>query len=212
MKKNNLFCFIILCMFVILPSCSVSERESINTLKSNNNNIATNVSCADSSMILDLPNVHQKNEYWCWAASGEMVLKYFNKNISQCQQVEDKINQPICCVDPSTQLCTIASKPDFVRYKLESKHEQGRALTWEELKFLLSCRQSPIVYGFKANGGAVGHMSVITGFEEGSYRYLYINDPSKDDNEPTMITYEEYAAPYRGEHKEDFYDFIPKID
>lgn len=45
---------------------------------------------------LNVENIHQITSTWCWAASIQMALKYFNVNSEQCEIVSKYDNRPNC--------------------------------------------------------------------------------------------------------------------
>ena len=55
-----------------------------------------------SEWCLGLPNVHQEQTNWCWAASAVSILGYYGTNVSQCEFVGwCKGTSPICANDRS---------------------------------------------------------------------------------------------------------------
>src|SRR5947209_20152898 len=57
-----------------------------------------------ASVVLPIDLSRQKTSNWCWAASGEMVMKFLKKGPEQCEQANEEFGHPpavpSCCDDP----------------------------------------------------------------------------------------------------------------
>jgi len=129
---------------------------------------------------LDMQTIYQEQGNWCWAACGEMVMEFKGAgNMTQCDQVNDLLNARNCCQDPLPLECDSGGIPQFLRYGF-SVDSILRALTWEETKVQIDCKQSPVcaIWNY-THGGS--HMVVLSGYTKiDGEDYVIVRNPSQD--------------------------------
>jgi hypothetical protein len=155
---------------------------------------------------LDVPLISQQRKSWCWVASTQMVLKYFNSNtsITQCdilnkyQSVRNPIS-PQCsftgncvCDTSATPLCNyeISYNPQtdifqkiFKEYGYKSEFQSENLLPWDTIKKQIDNCQ-PIIVLFSrrtildTNSDSGQHCVVIDGYlEQDCNHFLLVKDP-----------------------------------
>ena len=183
------------------------------------------ISCdIPSSAMLAVQRFPQEQTNTCWAASGQMAMHLFHKNVSQCDQIRHQAPLANCecklCPDSAflpADDCNNGGWPDFTAYGFDSSRIRG-ALRLDELKQEIACRKSPVLFAWKDELNVdkpSGHMMVAYGYSDDM---ILVMDPSPtcdlDANgvqgklyNPQLITYEEYLygnSPAGG-HWDDIY-------
>jgi hypothetical protein len=169
--------------------------------------VGTNGSLAatEKIVVLDVNKIGQQTNMWCWAASGQMIMEYLGKNISQCEQANDRFKLNNCCITPTPSNCIRAGWPDFSNWGFESQQtDWGTALTFDQLiaQFHLN---KPVAFSWGWNGGG-GHMMVAKGYSELS-EMVSINDPwPANEGESKWISYGAYVNGVGYTHWKDYYN------
>src|SRR5262249_45338267 len=61
----------------------------------------------------------QELENWCWAASGQMVMKTMGEDVSQCSQANDRFHLANCCPSQSAaDGCDQGGWPEFEKHHI----------------------------------------------------------------------------------------------
>ncbi len=185
-----------------------------------------------SAVIHSLPvKLHpQETENWCWAACGQMVMEYLGRNISQCEQANNRYHRAECCSDTLWKARTGFSKddgglityincarsgwPEFEKYEFAFKRTSNTALTWNELKTQLSggpaSKGRPVAFSWKWKRGG-GHMMIAIGFTSiDGQNYVVVLDPwPANKGDEVIIPYSAYVEdPGKYSHWDDFYDLV----
>jgi hypothetical protein len=170
----------------------------------------------------------QETENWCWAACGQMVMEYLGRDISQCEQANNRYDLTGCCIrdlvplranlskDDSSLIayvnCARSGWPEFEKYNFASKRTTNAALKWDELKAQLSggpdSRGRPVVFSWRWKKGG-GHMMVAKGYTSiDGQNYVIILDPwPPNKGDEIIIPYSAYVEdPGNYSHWDDFYD------
>lgn len=173
----------------------------------------------------------QETQNWCWAASGEMIMAYLGKSVSQCSQANDRFGRTDCCnidlcpspTEPPTfdangncNNCACGGWPEFDKHGIEFKTTSDAALSWaavrQQLSSEKSCRKTPFAFSWHWPGGG-GHMMVAKGYVTlAGVDYVAILDPwAPCTGDERIITYAEYVA-VAGDHTHwnDYYDLRVK--
>lgn len=169
---------------------------------------APGAACNQSqSHTLNIAEIRQVGTNWCWAASSEMVMSHYNSRVPQCEQVNAAYNLTHCCGSIVEPDCDRTGWPDFARYGFDFKRTNSAALSWEQVKEQLACKNNPIAFSWRWPGGS-GHMMVIKGFQVvDGVNYLSVNDPNRNP-EYRFIRYDFYVESANNHtHWDDFYDF-----
>jgi hypothetical protein len=170
----------------------------------------------------------QETEDWCWAACGQMIMEYLGRNVTQCEQVNNRYGRTECCsIDVSAPKfgrfqndssvlaylnCARSGWPEFRKYNFAFRKKSNEALTWDELRNQLSAgpnaRGKPVAFSWRWNNGG-GHMMVAKGYTtiDGT-NYVIVLDPwPVNKGDEVIIPYSAYVDdPGRCTHWDDYYD------
>lgn len=175
--------------------------------------------CCKPALVGSLPvQLHpQETGMWCWAASGQMIMDYLGRDVSQCTQANLRFNRSDCpctqCTSPvSNPPCVWGGWPEFDKYNFTFKRTTNAALTWEQVREQISnqpnCKRRPFAFTWHWPGGG-GHMMVAKGYLtlEGT-NYVVMLDPwAPCRGDERIITYDYYVeSPGHHTHWDDFYD------
>ncbi|MCP5046931.1 MAG: hypothetical protein GY940_07145, partial [bacterium] len=85
--------------------------------------------------MVDVPLIGQQTNKWCWAAGGEMIMKSFGVEVSQCEQANQRFKSRDCCRNKLSTRCNDRSWPLFKENGFTiDKTPDCKALSWEQLK------------------------------------------------------------------------------
>ena len=165
--------------------------------------------------------IQQEKKYWCWAASGQMIMEFYGHDVSQRTQADDSPKnfvagqkQHDCITQP--ELCNWTSYPQFQIYPQNSdrtfsvvSRPQGLHLPYEALRTILcydGCRCNPLAFQ------ADRHMMVALEARKtwrGEHQ-VYVLDPGPwpDGASAGWIKYWEYRGIERSLHV-DIYNIKP---
>jgi len=188
---------------------------------------ATQGCCSSEKVSLTVTLHPQETEYWCWAASGQMVMDYLGHNVSQCVQANERFNKTNCCsidlcpepTEPpgicqngQCSNCVCGGWPDFTAYNFDFKRTSGSPLSWDQIKKQIRSSPdgigTPFTFSWGWEGGG-GHMMVAKGYSvTGGSKYVDILDPwSPCAGDERIIPYSSFKAePSDHYHMDDFYD------
>ncbi len=227
-------------LLLVLPSfaCSQRSQDASWNIKPAPEHFKDNNDSSSSAQtkIHALPvKMHpQETENWCWAACGQMVMEYLGRNISQCEQANNRYNRRECCgpslnsqlnglsKDDSTLLaylnCARSGWPEFAKYNFYFKRTTSAALTWDELKAQLSpgpkSKGKPVAFSWRWKRGG-GHMMVAKGYTSiDGQNYVIVLDPwPAKKGDVVIIPYSAYVEdPGNYSHWDDFYDIMMTRD
>lgn len=139
----------------------------------------------------------QHRDWWCWAATTEMISDYYGHRIQQCDSANYVHGTPPNCCTGCTGNCpcwgsgwgaTIGQIQNNWTHWNFSYEYVSSSLSWKDLKKTLSkkkyCRKSPVqaVWWWPNSG----HVVVITGYTElklttGTYKFVFYNNPAPMD-------------------------------
>jgi hypothetical protein len=115
------------------------------------------------SVTLPIALVPQELDNWCWAASGQMVMKSMGQEVSQCSQANDEFGLSCCPSTSAADGCNQGGWPQFDKHHIQSMQTSNEALPLAELRTQISCRKQPVAFSWKWLGGG-GHMMVAIGY------------------------------------------------
>lgn len=126
--------------------------------------------------LLPVPLVRQQTQVWCWAATSEMIFRYYSLPITQCQLVSVYLNQECCtgnpfCAVPSGTMDTI-QRGLFLVGGVRSTWAPG-PLSFDQVAAEIDAGR-PIMIGYR--GSFSGHVVMLTGYARAT-RYVKILDP-----------------------------------
>lgn len=151
----------------------------------------------------------QETNMWCWAASGEMIMKFLGTNVTQCDQVNQRYGERECCNTPKPSKCVKGGWPEFFSNGFAHSRTVSSALSWEQIIDQIYVRKSPIAFTWRWEGGGGGHMMVLYGYAlVGGEKYVVIHDPWPPNQgvAEKIITYDAYVSGNNYSHWDDFYD------
>lgn len=172
------------------------------------------IACCGTGRTLSVAPHPQETDHWCWAASGQMVMHYLGRDVSQCTQANDSLGRRDC---PCTQ-CTGAMAnppcmeygwPNFGRYGFAFQRTSDVALTWTQLKAEIDAGR-PVAFTWRYVGGG-GHMMVAIGYREIDGRpWVVMRNPEPVcQGDYQTITYDAYVGYSSYVHWDDFYNIHP---
>lgn len=133
--------------------------------------------------------IAQGTRMWCWAASGQMIMKFLDHDVSQCLQANYRFNRTDCCSDPEN--CVTGGWPQFEHWGFSCQTMEG-AQTFAQIKTEIDAGR-PIAFSWHWPGGG-GHMMALIGYNEAN-QMLLINDPwPPHTGGQRWITYNEYVS------------------
>ena len=115
------------------------------------------------------PLFGQKTNVWCWAASGEMAMQYFNHTVQQCAEATLQFGQPAgvdCCNSPTPGACISGGQVYINHYGFTYQQLGGNAaLTHNQIVEQIVTRNEPWISNpycaDSSKCGSWGH--VVTG-------------------------------------------------
>src|ERR1051325_1389277 len=127
------------------------------------------------SRILPIAAVPQQTQLWCWAATSEMIFRYYGVPVTQCQLVSAYLNRPCCladpaCVVPSGTMETI-QRGLLVMGGIRSIHVGP--LSFAQLANEISAGR-PVMIGYRNSFS--GHVVLVTGYNSAN-NFVHILDP-----------------------------------
>jgi hypothetical protein len=146
---------------------------------------------------------------WCWAASGQMILDFFKKHVSQCRQANEQFGLNNCCSNNTPGDCIKGGWPHFETYGLKPTLTCNQALSWDEVKTQIYCKQQPFAFSWRWPTGG-GHMMVAIGYKtDGANRLVCVNNPLPEGTGDYYChSYEEYVSTTNHHtHWNDYYAF-----
>ena len=159
----------------------------------------------------------QEAYFWCWAASGEMVMEHLGDTITQCKEANELFGRRDCCNSTIPDSCDDGGWPEFEKYGFSADTTRNEALPWEEIKKQIGCRGTPFCVTWRwadsegqPTGG--GHMMVISAYKtEDGGEWVKILDPLPvDTGSARWIRYSEYVSGPGHNHWDDFYNIERK--
>lgn len=143
--------------------------------------------CCNPPMVstVDVPTLPQQASNWCWAASGEMTMRYFGHDVSQCNEANNEFTLGACCHDNSGS-CNNGGWPEYTKYGFTADQTSNAALTWAQVQGQIYCANKPFAFSWHWLGGG-GHMMVAKGYlTVNNVQYVDINDPEPYTNLSTL--------------------------
>lgn len=158
---------------------------------------------------LPLGCINQETNMWCWAASGEMVMRFQNVTIAQCTQANNRFGLSVCCQSPVPSQCVQGGWPEFDKYGFSFDRTLSAPLSWDQIVDQIGTQRLPFAFTWAWVGGG-GHMMVIYGYAVADgVRYVHVHDPWPPGVGATrMLTYEAYVSGPNYTHWDDFYNVV----
>ena len=139
---------------------------------------------------LDVPLIAQHRDWWCWAATTEMISSFYGHSIEQCQSANFVHGTPPDCCAGCTGNCpgwgsgwgaTIADIQNNWTHSKFTYQYAASSLSWADYRTTVSpslgCRKSPVQVVWWWTGGG-GHVVTAYGYAEaGGQNYVSYNNP-----------------------------------
>jgi len=182
---------------------------------------------------LNMNLIPQHRDWWCWAATTEMISTFYGHAVEQCQSANNVHGTPPDCCTGCTGNCPCwgwawgASITDiqnnWTHWKFTYTYAAS-SLSWADLTKTLSsspaCTRSPIQVVWWWTGGG-GHVVAAYGFAEaGGQRYVSYNNPLPPDcsksgtqctpvsgGEDAVMTYDAFVSDTGHNWGNSFYNF-----
>ena len=104
----------------------------------------------------------QETEVWCWAATGQMIMEFFGKGVSQSEQANLAFRRSDCGQRPTPRQCVrggeILLGPFGFNYEVTKKPLSEAALVHQ----LYNLRK-PVPFAWRFPGGG-GHAALVVGY------------------------------------------------
>jgi len=175
-------------------------------------------SCCNPSLVatVDVPTLAQQASNWCWAASGQMTMRYLGHDVSQCTEANNRFGLTTCCQNNSGS-CNNGGWPEYEKYGFTATQTSDAALTWKKVQSEIYCAKRPIAFSWHWPGGG-GHMMVLKGYlVVNNVKYVDVNDPEPytnlqtlDGGTETIMTYDRYVSDTDHTHWNDYYNITYK--
>lgn len=138
---------------------------------------------------LPVKRIEQLGRYWCWAACGEMVGRYFERPFRQCEIVNRCFSAATACQKPSSVDVPVA--PARISAELGSwglhNSRYDRRLAPDEIANEVRSGRPLLALVSLGTGGSIStisHLIVISGYREDTpQRMVYRIDPWFDSGE-----------------------------
>ncbi|MFL6635236.1 MAG: papain-like cysteine protease family protein [Massilia sp.] len=161
----------------------------------------------------------QQASNWCWAASGQMTMRFLGHDVAQCVEANNRFGLTTCCENNSGS-CNNGGWPEYEKYGFTADQTSDTALTFSQIKSQIYCGKKPIAFSWHWLGGG-GHMMVVKGyFTVNGVQYVDVNDPEPFTDLDTLVggtetimTYADYVS-RAGDHTHwnDYYNITYKGD
>lgn len=137
--------------------------------------LAKTANAYPSTYSLDVPNIKQEKDQWCWAGTSVSVLKYYGKSISQTSFV-NKVKGATLNL-PATMY---EVKRGLNAYGVNSSVSES-PMSFSSLISNIYSNDNPVMALIQWTSGG-GHYVNIDGYDEGSTDYITYMDPWYGDN------------------------------
>ncbi len=163
-----------------------------------------------ANVSLNVPLYPQELTNWCWAASGQMVLKQLGIETTQCAEAQDEFSGLTCCPsDSASDGCDEGGWPQFDKFNLIYRRTNSKALSLSELKKQLGCAKQPVAFSWRWIDNSGGHMMVAIGYSNVNGEDLVeVNDPWEPKiGSHRFMSYAAFNEAADHKHWDDFYAF-----
>ena len=154
--------------------------------------------------ILEVPLFAQETRVWCWAASGEMIMHYYEAEVPQYVQANKRFERSDCGTQTRSRDCIKGGWPQYKKYKLNCALPKYGPLSWQELQEQIQANQ-PVGFSWewkKCDGSKSygSHYMVARGYIIlNDTRLVVVNDPLPANSDKhkggtvSIMTYDDYV-------------------
>lgn len=127
------------------------------------------------SRVLPIVAIPQQTQLWCWAATSEMIFRYYGVPVTQCQLVSIYLNRQCCVADP---FCVVSSGTmETIQNGLSQvggiRSTHVGPLSFAQLAAEISAGR-PVMIGYRNSFS--GHVVLVTGYNTAN-NFVHILDP-----------------------------------
>jgi hypothetical protein len=154
--------------------------------------------------ILQVPLFAQATRMWCWAASGEMIMHYYEEEVPQYIQANNRFKRDDCGSKTRSKSCIKGGWPEFKKYGFNSPKSKYGALSWKKMVKQFHANQ-PVGFSWEwkkcKNRKTFGtHYMVARGYIIfNDTRLVVVNDPLPANSDKykggtiSIMTYRDYV-------------------
>jgi hypothetical protein len=154
--------------------------------------------------ILQVPLFAQATRMWCWAAGGEMIMHYFEEEVPQYKQANNRFKRHDCGPKTRSKSCIKGGWPEFNKYGFNPPKSKYGALSWKKLVKQFHTNQ-PVGFSWewkkcKTRNTFGTHYMVARGYIIlNDTRLVVINDPLPANSDKyrggtvSIMTYRDYV-------------------
>jgi hypothetical protein len=154
--------------------------------------------------ILEIPLFAQATRMWCWAASGEMIMHYYEEEVPQHVQANNRFKRVDCGPITRSRGCIKGGWPQFKKYGFNPTKSKYGPLSWQELQEQIQANQ-PVGFSWewkkcKSRTYSPSHYMVARGYIIlNDTRLVVVNDPLPMNTDKykggtvSIMTYDDYV-------------------
>ncbi|HKQ50800.1 MAG TPA: C39 family peptidase [Pyrinomonadaceae bacterium] len=153
---------------------------------------------------LDITRIGQERDNWCWAACVQMVMQFFDQDVSQCQ-VASRFFEDDACNDPDNSFDSAREAEEievvFANQlpSVTSLHRPG-TITFERIQSEIDDDHRPVAVGIlwlRPDGvPRGGHLVLVKGWRTFAGReFVKVNDPYYEDGDCSLSRLLHYYGP-----------------
>jgi hypothetical protein len=156
--------------------------------------IGTKLKQRTFSRTMEVTLFGQEQSNWCWATSGQMISRYWNREKSQCAQATHAFGGN-CCANPSS--CNYGGLADLAWLGLQftDSSATGKPITLDQVRAEVDAGRL-WDHGIIWVGGGAHDVTMIDAFWFDNDWWVVVNDPSPQGSGSTYI--ERYSEYYNG--------------
>lgn len=172
------------CLFVTIPVRAVAQ--------------------APASSTLPVRYEPQLGDFWCWAATGQMVMAPTTR-VLQCEQANTSFGRTDCCINAAS--CDKASTPRFKPFGFVTDGVRTPAFAEHDITRELGTRKQPFIFRRDYTETKNNHYFLAYGY----YRlngvfYVLVHDPESGVNQETTMPLHRFQAGFGFKLGEVIYD------
>jgi hypothetical protein len=164
--------------------------------------------------ILEVPLFAQATRMWCWAASGEMIMHYYEEEVPQYVQANNRFKRDDCGSKTRSKSCIKGGWPEFKKYGFNSPKSKYGSLSWRKLVKQFHSNQ-PVGFSWewkkcKTRNTFGTHYMVARGYIIlNDTRLVVVNDPLPANSDKykggtiSIMTYRDYVQ-FRSGYKHSY--------
>ncbi|MGD2067570.1 MAG: C39 family peptidase [Gemmatimonadota bacterium] len=129
---------------------------------------------SDAPVVLSVPYRAQQTQVWCWAATSEMVLAYYDVNIPQCEILSAWMQTNCCVVNPVCErTASLQVMQGTLNYFGGLESYISGALTFDQVRTEIDAGR-PLILAYSNSFAA--HVVVLYGYDPRNAS-VYVHDP-----------------------------------